>query len=462
MKGNITQHGKLAVNNHFGGKGSLDGDFSDAHRNYLSRNNIKYHDGEVLKKLQIVLFTQDKKSGEIASYFDDKRVCLDRYCQVPVKPNDLWICHVTMNTEKLGYATPLHRIKPGEILEMDGKMEQIAEFMWKNRPKEVIKHLDVSEDVSRLEVLTSDYEALTEECEILRLQAKETEGSLRAQIEEEFRESEEKLVNEHQTVLVRLNDEHDRKVASIEDVADNLRETVQRLTVELENKEDDEEIQKLKDSIAELSGENESLRIQISAEKDSMNQKVEELTARNRTLSDYYESKIESLENELVRSGKTSEPFFADDGNFEDREEMQDLLHDKDEEIVELKAKLKEMTGLNAQLGDRLEYAEKRMNTILQNSERTNVETKLIPMSGSVIRVSVDEFKCSLIDEGAYTVKINADRTILRFVPDAYGTAECRNGIIRVPDLDRIEVLGNRFGELKWKMVNGNTLEVSI
>ena len=126
-------------------------DLTDVQRNYLISRGIRYHDGDILGRLHILLFSQDE-NGEIASYFDGKRANLDRNSPVVVKRDELWICHVTMNTDKLGYAKPLQKVNPGDILKMNGKIEQIAEYMWIKRPKEVAKHVSMIQPRSERKV----------------------------------------------------------------------------------------------------------------------------------------------------------------------------------------------------------------------------------------------------------------------------------------------------------------------
>ncbi|MPN21442.1 hypothetical protein SDC9_168821 [bioreactor metagenome] len=95
---------------------------------------------------------------------------------------------------------------------------------------------------------------------------------------------------------------------------------------------------------------------------------------------------------------------------------------------------------------------------ILHGSNRGNI----IRSASKVIRITDTEFDCPFMGEGRYSVRINADRTRVRFVPDITGTAICRDGIISVPEFGRINALGNRTGEMSWKMVDNDTLEISI
>ena len=141
---------------------------------------------------------------------------------------------------------------------------------------------------------------------------------------------------------------------------------------------------------------------------------------------------------------------------------MQRSLDEKDREIVFLRANITNMSARLKDMQNMKNEIDKNVNSsVIVDRENTKTRS-MFSMTGSVIRVSADEFKCSLIDEGPYAVKINADRTVMRFVPDEYGNATCSNGIIRVPDLSLIKVLDGKMGELNWRMVNGNTLEVSI
>ena len=455
-------------------------DLTDAQRNYLSSRGIRYHDGDVLGKLQILLFSQDD-NGEIASYFDGKRVSVDWNSQTVVKRDELWICHVTMNTENLGYAKPLQKVSPSDILKMNGKIEQIAEYMWIKKPKDVAKHVDVGDGLDKINELTDKIENLQRDynAALTELKLKENAGeTLRSEIEEEFRQSEAKLVEGHRTELEELREEYDASekdmidkyngaLKTLKDELDELTVQNKKLSEEKNNMVNNEEIQKLNIEIRMLQEEKVALQIRINEMNDEIIRKKDEFLSEKRTISDYYESKIESLEmmlkdfeQKLSVSSKTSGHFT--DIESVDIEEMQHSLDEKDREIEVLRINISKMSARLEDMQNMKNEADRNVkSSVTVNGENTKTRS-MFSMTGSVIRVSADEFKCSLIDEGTYAVKINVDRTVMRFVPDEYGNATCSNGIIRVPDLNLIKVLDGKMGELNWRMVNGNTLEVSI
>ena len=451
-------------NNDLAGK-----NFTESQRNYLRNNGIKYHDGDVLEKLQILLFSQDD-NGDVASYFDGKRVCLDWNSPVVVKRDELWICHVTMNSEKLGYAKPLHKISPGEILEINGKIEQIAEYMWKKRPKEVAKHVDVSDELAKIDELVGDFEDLEDDYEaaVKELKKKEdAEETLRSEIEEGHKKELEKLREEYEKSEKGLIDKHNAELKILKDELDGFNSKNQKSPKENDDFSNNEEIQNLKEEIESLRNENKKLNNQIIARNDEIERKMSESVLEKRTISDYYENKIDGLERkleefnyELLTSSRMSDPFVDTKSTG-----VGDVQHSSDEKDLRIETLHSNLSKLSDRLEDLYETTNdieyKVKSSVTVDGENT-ITRMLFNMSETVIRVSIDEFKCSLIDEGTYAVKINADRTIMRFVPDEYGSATCFNGIIRVPDLNLIKVLDNKLGELNWRILNGNTLEVSI
>ena len=464
--GNFNRDCNISIN----GNDELEGkNLTESQRNYLRTNGIKYHDGNILEKLQVLLFSQDD-NGDIASYFDGKRVCLDWNSPVIVKRDELWICYVTMNSEKLGYAKPLHKISPSEILEINGKIEQIAEYMWKKRPKEVAKHVDVSDELAKIDELVGDFEDLEDDYEsvVKELKKKEdAEKTLRSEMEEGHRKELEKFKEDYEKSEKDLIDKYNAELKILKNELDEFNLKNQKSSKENDDFTNNEEVQNLKEEIESLRNENKTLNNQIIAKNDEITRKMSESVLEKRTISDYYEDKIESLERkleefnyELLTSSRMSDPFVnAKSTGVGDMKHSSDEKDSKIENLQDNLSKLSERLEDLYETTNDLEYKVKSSVTV--DGENTITRT-LFTMSGTVVRVSIDEFKCSLIDEGTYAVKINADRNIMRFVPDKYGSATCFNGIIRVPDLNLIKVLENKLGELNWRMVNGNTLEVSI
>lgn len=514
---NIT-HNKGALN-----KSVLDGNLTKEQKIFLGSKGISPENGASLGMIKVLLFSKGE-DGELISHFDGIRISPNRATETPVKENELWVCAVEGEANNRGTAQPLYRIDSEDIVNINGKTETLAKFMWENSPEEIVKYLGLSEDVARLEEINSDLEGLKKEHERLKSQLsekKDADIALRAEIEEGFRKTEKKLIGEHEAALSKLAVEYGEKerqnLAEIEDLNNKVQE--------LENGTDSAEIQKLREEIIQLSEKNESLEEKIKADKTEMEnkveefniksatdssyyegiieslnkelneyrsdvesqtersnhlthevkelnnlldtkkaemeRKVEELRTANRSFTDHYEAKINGLEVELARYRNEAETLREEAKPFMPGEDS--VLSDhKDEEVLMLKKELDVMMSRYHVTCQSLIAANSRLEALDRETDSSAVRPKLKPMSGSVIRLSADEFKCSLINEGKYTVKINVDGTVMRFVPDVYGIAECRNGIIHVPGLNRIEVLGNRFGELKWRMVNENTLEVSI
>ena len=164
----------------------------------------------------------------------------------------------------------------------------------------------IDELTDKIESLQSDYEvALTE------LKGKEEAGkALRSEIEEEFRQSEAKLVEGHRKELEELREEYDTSekdminkyngtLKTLKDELDELNEQNKKISEEKNNMTSNEDIQKLNVKIHMLQDEKVMLRNQINAMDDKIIQKKNEFLSEKRTISDYYESKIESLEKAL-------------------------------------------------------------------------------------------------------------------------------------------------------------------
>lgn len=495
----------------------LDGNLTREQKKFLDSNGIKPEGATPLGRMEVLLFSEDE-NGDIVSYFDDTRLAINRANTTPINKDELWVCIVETGADNIDYAQPLYEITSEQILEMDGKIETFSKFVWKNNPDEVVEHLGVSEDILKLDEFESEFEKLRKESDELRSEIEKRENfdkdSIRAEIEDEFKETVKKLKNEHKLVLMKLAEEYGEEEKKTKKEIDGLNKKIKKL----EKRDDDEEVRRLNKIISELEKENENLESEIDTYKIEKDQKIEELTNENltgssyyegiieglnerlrtfesettnledinkaliedlkesrketnekieelttvrTTLSEYYEDESRKLKGELEKYKRESELLRNRPASSEESHDLQILLESKTREVAMLTRNVEDLDRRNRVLTDMLEQANYR-GVSNGDSVNTTVRQKQNSMSGSVIRISADEFKCSLIDEGSYSVRINADRTIMRFVPDSYGTARCRNGIIYVPDLNMIEVLGNKFGELKWKIVNGNTLEVSI
>lgn len=511
-------------------KAVLHGGLTTEQADFLDSNGIGHDNGFSLGVLKVLLFKTDD-NGDLVSYFEGVRIAPISVINNQVKENELWVCVVEPDANNVGTAQPLYRIESEDIVNMNGRTDILAEFMWENNPEDIVKHLDLNEKVTKLDELESDLEKLKRENETLRSKSeerKDSDATLRTELEEEFKRFERKLIEEHKASLAESEETFGLKEKELSEEIESLNATIRKLG----SRDDSIEVQNLRVELAELEKENESLETELDAKRNELHQKIEELSAKNVTDSSYYEGIIEGLKKNLNDYRSNSEAMTEKCGDFaleierltarkqsledlvkaknaemearveelrlnnrtysdhyetkvdelEDelnryrnevetlRKKMEshvpqtesDLPDHRDETITEIRRELDSQRVENNMLRQKLVDSEYEIRCLTRDGAKPVARSRLGPMSGSVIRVSADEFKCSLIDEGTYTVRINADRTIMRFVPDIYGTAECRNGIIRVPDLDRIEVLGNRFGELKWKMVNGNTLEVSI
>ncbi len=530
-RGRIT-HNKGSLN-----KAVLDGNLSREQKKFLASNGIKPEGATPLGRMEVLLFSENE-NGDIVSYFDDTQLAINRANTTLINKDELWICVVETGADNTDYAQPLQEITPEQILEMDGKIETLSKFVWKNNPEEVVEHLGVSKDILRLEEIESDFEKLRKESDDLRSEIEErdfNEDSIRSEIEDEFKEAVKKIEKEHQLVLTKLKEDHGKEEKKTRKEMDDLNKKIKKL----EKRDNDEEVQRLNEKISELEKENEdlvsrneyleswnedlesrgeelgswnyiykaemdqkveelnnenlnnssfyegtienlnerlrilesettnleeinkTLREDLKESRREANEKADELTTVRNTLSEYYENENRTLKDELEKYKRELE-LLSDKP--ESSEEIHDLhihLESKTHEAAMLTRKVEDLDRRNRVLTDMLEHANNG-DSSNDDSVGTTARQKQNSMAGSVIRISADEFKCTLIDEGTYSARINADRTIMRFVPDPYGNVRCRNGIIYVPDLNMIEVLGNKFGELKWKIINENTLEVSI
>lgn len=241
-----------------------------------------------------------------------------------------------------------------------------------------------------------------------------------------------------------------------------------------------------------------ALEQRISELEAEYSDKAAEIVERETALS-LRESDLASEKERLEESGegfcKESTERIAELENREElfKREIEKLSRDKstivdyyEAQNADLRARISEMTAKsntaggtgndekselvaryvseNRNLREELHMMRDRMSVTRHRemAENSPGREDAVPPAQKVIRITGTEFKCPFMSEGRYSVRINADKTRLRFVPDSRGTAVCRSGTISVPDLDRINALGNRTGELSWRMVDNDTLEVSI
>lgn len=377
-------------------------DFIDAQIKFMVENGIKANGADVLDKIMVLLFEEDS-SGRLACRTSNMKISLDWNSTEDIKEGELWICLVTMNTNNLGYARPLKRVESSDIVGMKCGMEDIADFIWKNNRDEVAEHL-----------------------------GRKIDSEIRAGMEEKISE---------------LEEEHSRKIAEIERKEAALQARESELVRETDTRIAESRDATIKDYELKVAHLNEL--------SDELRTKAERLTKEKSTIMNYYESRNACLEDEIESLRKSvSGPR---------TEAVRNTARDeKEREIAELKM---EISKLRAVLADREEEAAvmKRKMAMAEGDIRDRmVERALYPISNSVLRISESEFRCSFMDDGRYSVKVNADMTVMRFVPDERGCAICRDGLMSVPELRKVDAFGNRTGELKWRVVNDKVLEVSI
>lgn len=364
-------------------------DFLDAQKKFMDENGINHSDGAELKKIMI-LFFETGKDGKPASQISRRKISLDWNAACDVKDGELWICHVTMKTNTLGFARPLRRIEPVEIYRINGEMESIAKFMWNNDKKEVMKYIDAeldSEAVAKVEAelskLRSEHGDLLDK--FRELEEEKTEKS-EAAMEEAIKESEDRLKEVHRN-----------------------------------------EIKKLEGQITKLENE-------------------------RKTITDYYEDERISLEEDMAELERKLLQHNNTSNNNDGNEELLDRLN---ETISRFQRSIDDRETAFIGMKKEIDHLRYQMHAM-------EAKKVLRPMSESVIRISSNEFKCSFMKDGRYSVMINADMTVMRFAPDGQGIAKCHNGIISIPELYLIDALDNKIGELNWKMIGEEMLEVSV
>ena len=167
-------------------------------------------------------------------------------------------------------------------------------------------------------------------------------------------------------------------------------------------------------------------------------------------------------------------------------ESREELIKEYEQEIDELKERLSSFKSMDDRLINEkstiMSYYESQNKDLRENvkdltnelsilrkrldsgvEESCGNRTKGTPSRyGTLIRISKNEFKSLYFREGRYSVKINPNLTKIRFTPDDDGLAICRNGIIVVPGLNQINALNNYIGEVDWKIVDTETIEISI
>ncbi len=241
-----------------------------------------------------------------------------------------------------------------------------------------------------------------------------------------------------------------------------------------------------------------ALEQRISELEAEYSDKAAEIAERETALS-LRESDLASEKERLEESGerfcKESTERIAELENREElfKREIEKLSRDKstivdyyEAQNADLRARISEMTAKsntaggtgndeegelvaryvseNRNLREELHMMRDRMSVTRHRemAENSPGREDTVPPAQKVVRITGTEFECPFMCEGRYSVRINADMTKLRFVPDVSGKAVCRDGTISVPNLDRICALGNRTGELSWRMIDNSTLEVSI
>ena len=365
--------------------------FLEAQREFMEKNGIDENNGKILAETMF----KTGKEGNLESTPKNRKISLDWNSRDEVRENELWICHVSMRTNYLGYAKPLRKISVSDIIGMSDRMQDIADFLWANGRDEIMKYINprIESEIQpaleqRISELEAEYSKKAAEIAEREVSLSRRENSLASEKEENLRESRNQL-----------REEYSQKIAELE------------------------------------------------MQKERFKTETEKLAKDKSTMMSYYEAlnaDLKSRISDLMRLKNSTTRNVGDRDN-------NDLI---------AKYKLE-----NHKLKEELDVMQERMNArrsfpegILHGSNRGNI----IRSASKGIRITDTEFDCPFMGEGRYSVKINADRTRVRFVPDIAGTAICRDGIISVPEFGRINALGNRTGEMSWKMVDNDTLEVSI
>lgn len=222
----------------------------------------------------------------------------------------------------------------------------------------------------------------------------------------------------------------------------------------------DSEVQSvLNGRISDLEAEYKGRRSAFEAELES---KRSELRARESYLSLMEENLVSEMEEKLKASEESLRKKY--ECNAEEIEKRLSAIKCREEKLINEKSAM-------------MSYYESQNKVLRESVERLNDELCMLrnrpasgsgydrgnkAMSGSVVRISGNEFKCPLFKDGRYSAKINADMTRMRFSPDNGGLAVCRNGIMAVPGLSHINALANRIGDLNCKIVDDETVEITI
>lgn len=221
----------------------------------------------------------------------------------------------------------------------------------------------------------------------------------------------------------------------------------------------DSEVQSvLNERISEMEAEYRGRRSAFEAESES---KYSELRARESNLSIMEETLVSEMEEKLKASEEDLRKKY--ESNMAESEERLSAIKRREENLInEKSAMMSYYESQNKVLREKAEGLNDEL-CMLRNKLASGKKAEITMLeSGSVVRISGNEFKCPFFREGRYSAKINADMTRIRFSPDNSGLAVCRNGIMAVPGLSHINALANHIGDLNWKMVDGETLEISI
>ena len=272
----------------------------------------------------------------------------------------------------------------------------------------------------------------------------------------------------------------------MQDIADFLWENGREEVLKYLSPMIESEIQPaLKQRISELEAEYSDRAAEIAERETALSLREGNLASERERLEESgnrfreeYMERIAELENQEVLFKSEIEKLARDKSTIVDYYEAQNSnLRARISELTGLKSGPAEGTGNdekgelvaryvseNRNLREELHMMRDRMSVMKHRemTENSPGREDTVPPAQKVVRITGTEFECPFMSEGRYSVRINADKTRLRFIPDSRGTAVCRSGTISVPDLDRINALGNRTGELSWRMVDSSTLEVSI
>ena len=225
-----------------------------------------------------------------------------------------------------------------------------------------------------------------------------------------------KTEDEEQTVsVVKFNEMKDDYKARIDKLkVKNDEQNEQLKALRKEKKEAEAKAEKFRK-------ENEDLKKQADARKGSSVQDAEEISRLRKRINDL-EKEMDGIEEESQRELKKDLQKAM--GEIED---LKSKVADKEQRIKDLEANVEELKN------DKVE-ADRKLEEALKESPRIRIDEP--ESAGTIRREGPTVFSSNLFISPKYDVKLAKSKKYIAFEPNIYGTTECVDYRLDIPDLD--------------------------